>query len=402
MKDTVFTSADILLPVKELEKWSVIACDQFTSQPEYWQEVEGFVGSAPSSLHLIVPEVKLDQEDESAEAERISARMESLIKAGTLKQYDNSYIYLEREMQSGLLRCGIVGAVDLESYDYTPGSKCPVRATEETVESRLPARVAVRERAMLELPHIMLLMAENDRDAFEFAEQRKEKLEKVYDFELMAGGGHIRGWRITGEDAQNLKKYFIPGSGAKLIIGDGNHSLAAALKHWQRVKAALGPEAAKDHPARYCLAEVCGVWDEAIEFHPIHRVLFHADALELRKRLSAALGEGEGLSVVLITAGGRTDFQTAFCDAGSLTEAVQRVLDEYVLASGARLDYVHGDREAAELGAQPGSAAVIMPAMGRSELFAAANEGRIFPRKCFSIGAAREKRYYLEARKIVL
>lgn len=402
MTKSVFIPADILLPAEDHDRWAVIACDQFTSQPEYWQAAEEFAGDSPSALRMIVPEAWLGQVDEDEQGELISRRMGEYLSCGVLSELPLSYIYVERSMLDGSVRRGIVGAVDLENYDFAPGSESAVRATEETIIARLPARMAVRERAAIELPHIMLLAREDDDGAFRLLESVRDALPVVYDFDLMLGGGHICGRAVTGELAQAVSEYFIPDrSGAKLIIGDGNHSLAAARSHWLNLKPTLTEEEAAVHPARYCLAEVCGLWDEAIAFHPIHRIVFSCDPRVLAEGIQTRLGGGDGIALELIYGDNRCSVSTAFTDSGSVTAAVQQLLDEYAADNGAEIDYIHGEDETAELAHQPGSLGIIMPNLDRSELFAAADGGRIFPRKCFSIGSAREKRYYLEARGII-
>lgn len=401
MENSVFVPADILLPHEKIEKWAVIACDQFTSQPEYWQQVCETAAGAASALHLIVPEAWLGQVDETAESERISRLMRDYMGSGVFQTHTQSYVYVRRQMTNGMIRHGLVGAVDLEQYDFTGDSHSAVRATEETILARLPARVEVRRRALLELPHIMLLSELSPEELFAPMCAIAETQPPVYDFDLMCDGGRIQGWLISEDRAQTISRRFIPSAdGPVLIIGDGNHSLAAARQHWLRLREMLSADERATHPARFCLAELCSVYDSAVAFYPIHRVLFGVDARELSDLLSAEFSGGSGLSLIWQHAEGRYEVKTAFSDCAGLVEAVQRMLDAYTAAHGGSIDYVHGDDEALALGSKPGNLSVILPPLGRGELFTAAREGRVFPRKCFSIGHAREKRYYLEARKI--
>ena len=400
MPECLFAPADILLPAGDPSRWAVIACDQFTSQPEYWDEMDRLVGDAPSALRLIVPEARLTQTDETAEAGRIARRMEEYLSDGVLRTIPSSYVYVEREMRDGSFRKGLVGALDLEQYDYTPGLRTPVRATEETIVERLPARMAVRALAELELPHIMLLADENSASAFRLA-AASSRGEPLYDFELMGGGGRIRGWAVSGVTASAVAGCFFPREGdVSLIIGDGNHSLAAARQHWLRLREGLDEDARRTHPARRCLAEVCMVDDPAVQLHPIHRVLFGCDPAAASAALRETLSGEGGLRLTLSVKGRRETLQTAIPDTGALTAAVQQLLDRLAAGGKASVDYIHGAGDAEELACADGALAILLPPMRRQELFAAAREGRIFPRKCFSIGEAREKRYYLEARRI--
>ncbi len=398
--NTVFAPAELLLPRGNLENWAVIACDQFTSQPKYWEEVKALVGESPSALKLIVPEAWLGEVEEEKESAAIAGRMEDYLEGGVFQRFPASYVYLEREMLDGSFRQGLVGAVDLEQYDFTPGTAAPVRATEETILSRLPARMAVRAKAPLELPHIMLLTDVGDDGPFRLARSlRGERPD--YDFALMQGGGRIRGWVLDGERAEEIASLFRAEEGElRLVIGDGNHSLAAARQHWLRLREGLNPRERETHPARWCLSEVCWVGDPAIRFHPIHRVLFNCDPEKVSDALRRKLDSGEGLALRIAYQGAELSVPTAYRDAGSLTRAVQELVDALVKEGAATVDYVHGEADARELGSAPGNLALLLPPLGRKELFEAARQGRIFPRKCFSIGEAREKRYYLEAREI--
>ena len=267
----VFTPADILLPrVDDMTKWSCIACDQFTAEPEYWREAERIVGSEPSTLRLMLPEAWLGVRDSAAETRKIYAAMKDYVNRGIFRTVEQSFIYVERTLPSGAVRRGLVGKLDLECYDWAPGSATPVRATEGTVESRLPARVEVRRGATLEMPHIMVFIDDPENAVIPSAAGG----EALYDFELMLGGGHIRGSRVTGEAAERLTAALeAPEGSVRFAMGDGNHSLAAAKRCWEQIKRNLPESELETHPARYALAEIVNIHDEAVTFEPIHRVL---------------------------------------------------------------------------------------------------------------------------------
>ena len=267
----VFTPADILLPrVDDMTKWSCIACDQFTAEPEYWREAERIVGSEPSTLRLMLPEAWLGVRDSAAETRKIYAAMKDYVNRGIFRTVEQSFIYVERTLPSGAVRRGLVGKLDLECYDWAPGSATPVRATEGTAESRLPARVEVRRGATLEMPHIMVFIDDPENAVIPSAAGG----EALYDFELMLGGGHIRGSRVTGEAAERLTAALeAPEGSVRFAMGDGNHSLAAAKRCWEQIKRNLPESELETHPARYALAEIVNIHDEAVTFEPIHRVL---------------------------------------------------------------------------------------------------------------------------------
>ena len=282
-----FKAADILIPSNvEMEKWSVVACDQYTSEPEYWQETERTVGDAPSALRLILPEVYLENSDVDERINEIHRSMEKYLSDGIFKEYKNAMIYVERTTSDGV-RAGVVGAIDLEEYDYRKGSKSSVRATEATVVERIPPRIKVRTGAPLELPHIMILIDDAKRTVIEKIGEKKAKLEKLYDFELMQGGGHIAGYLLgeseineitaaldaLGDPGEFNARYGLSGEPVMLYaMGDGNHSLATAKEYYERVK--------KENPnsaARYALAEIVNLHSDALRFEAIHRIVTGVD-----------------------------------------------------------------------------------------------------------------------------
>ena len=294
MDKDIFLPADILIPSSaEMEKWSVIACDQFTSDRDYWERVDKNVGDCPSTLRMIVPEAFLGSDDTGAFPDRCAETMREYLSAGIFKQIPSSFIYVERETSSGI-RKGLVGAVDLDSYDFT-GAPAPVLATEATVVSRLPARIAIRRRAALELPHVMMLIDDPGKTVIEPLGAKVDSLCKLYDFDLMEGGGRVRGWRVTGDDARRIVCALRSNNSTdvRMIVGDGNHSLAAAKSFWDDIKCGLSNDERSRHPARYALVEVNNIHDPAIEIEPIHRIVFEIKPeafLSAIKRLSAENG----------------------------------------------------------------------------------------------------------------
>ncbi len=397
---TVFTVADILIPREELlPLWSVVACDQFTSDPGYWDDVSRRAGDAPSACRVILPEAYLGATDTEKEIERINARMNAYLEAGIFREYPGSMVYVKREMRSGRVRKGIVGAVDLNAYDYAPGSRPKIRATEQTVLERIPPRVKIRKDASLELPHVLLLADDPEDAVFREIEARSSALARVYDFELMKNGGHISGCLLPDELCGLVSELVskLEHDGICLAVGDGNHSLASAKACYETLKAEIGEEKALSHPARYALVELVNIRDEAIVFEPIHRYVFGTDPGALLDKLSSY--HGNGFSVRYIT-GDRCGSLNLPSRGSSLAcGALQSLLDEYLSESGGKIDYIHGDDTAERL-AKEGGISFLLPRLDKASLFKTVAGDGVLPRKAFSMGHAEEKRYYLEARKI--
>ena len=416
-----FGPADILLPQNcDLTKWSVVACDQYTSQNDYWERVAQTVGDAPSTLKLILPESQLEDGHFEEHVADINRTMDAYLDQGLFRTLPNALIYVERWLDNKKLRRGLVGVVDLECYDYNAGSSSLIRATEGTVITRLPPRVAVRRNASLELPHIMVLVDDPDKQLIEHLTYETDRMEEVYDFDLMERGGHITGYLVP-EDLQAdvceilntlarphdfARKYDAKGKPVLLFaIGDGNHSLAAAKAAYEEKKQHTPQEQWADLPARYALVELVNLHDESLEFEPIHRVCFDVDADELMKDFLAAYpgahyGEGEGHTITYVfdTEVGKITIPkpTAQLPVGPL----QDFLDQWMQTHSGRIDYVHGDDVTWELGRKPGNIGFLLPAMGKDELFKTVIFDGALPRKTFSMGEAHDKRFYLEARKI--
>lgn len=405
MTENAFLPADIMLPAKEdMEKWAVIACDQFSSEPEYWARAEKTVGEVPSTLRLIVPEAYLDRVNTTDSAREIAGQMETYLRQGVFEKLEASFIYLERTISDGRVRRGLVGKLDLEAYDYSKGAKTPVRASERTIVERLPARIDVRRQAPLELPHIMALIDDKDCRVIEPLGENKSDFRKVYDFTLMEGGGSIKGWQVTGSalgkvlDGLNaLTKQ----SDVQIIIGDGNHSLAAAKAYWDEIKTTVSPEARSSHPARFALVELNNVYDPAISFEAIHRVVFNTKPQALLSELEKSVAmDGDGYKLETVTGDKHGALSIGARSIGNFIEKLETFLDSYVQHTGCVIDYIHGEDSVEKLSAKDGAVGFILPAMDKSEFFKTVADGALFPKKSFSIGHAQDKRYYLECREI--
>ena len=416
-----FYPADILLPKEaDMEKWAVVACDQFTSQPEYWEAVEETVGDAPSTLRLILPEAKLGDPNVDEHIADINAAMKEYLDEGVFKTLPDSLIYIERKQSDGKIRHGLIGMVDLDQYDFTPGSGALIRATEGTVLSRIPPRVRVRQDAPIELPHVMLLIDDPKGSVIEPLAAESGKMEKLYDFELQQGGGHLTGWRLTEEQIDGVaaalaglctpeameEKYGLRDAEPLLFaVGDGNHSLATAKACYENLKKVTPESEWKNLPACYALVEVVNNHDNALQFEPIHRVVFGADhetfMKEFRKAYPNAYeGKGQG-HVIEVCWEGHDGFLTVPDPKMQLAVGtLQSFLDEYLKAHGGEVDYIHGDEVTRELGSKPGNMGFLLPAMGKEQLFKTVMADGVLPRKTFSMGHAQDKRYYVEARKI--
>ncbi len=409
----VFKSADIMLPKGvSLEKWAVIACDQFTSDPAYWQRVRLTAGDGPSTIHMILPEAELGTSDEAASVRSINSAMEKYLADGVFETYENSYIYIERTLVDGSVRPGLLGVVDLEAYDYHPGAVSPIRATEKTVLERIPPRQRVRKDAALELPHVLMLCDDDRKQLIEPLTAIKDSLPVLYDFELMEQGGRIRGWLVTGEAAADFDnrlktlaegidaKYAdLPGAPVLLAVGDGNHSLATAKSCYEALKAANPNEDLSNHPARYSLVELQNIHDDSQVFAPIHRIITETDTKKLLEDLQTVCAPtGYPLEWVVGDQRGKLFLDT---NKGELAVAVlQEFLDGWLSENPGQIDYIHGDEEVCALAQQEKAVGFLLPSMEKHQLFRGVISGGALPRKTFSMGHAREKRYYLEGRKI--
>ena len=403
MSKTGFSAADILLPAEgNYETWAVVACDQFTSQPEYWERVEELVGEHPSAFRLILPEAQLEDGHTEEHIRKINQTMLEYQEKGVFKEYPDSMIYLERVQSDGRVRCGVIGKIDLEEYDYSPDSSSLVRATEGTVLERIPPRQAVRRNASLELPHIMLLIDDPDDTV---VGPLANSSDVIYDFDMMEGGGHAKGFLLTEEQKLGVAKALsdlAEGQPLLFAVGDGNHSLASAKAHYEEEKA-KGLKSAE--LSRYALVEIVNLYDDALEFEPIHRVLFDVDPEDVLAELAKEYpgtheGEGEGHSIRYAWEKAEGVITIPEPKAQLEVGTLQSFLDTYLKEKGGRIDYVHGDDITIQLGKKPGCLALLLPAMDKNDLFKSIAADGPLPRKTFSMGHAADKRYYIEARKI--
>jgi len=433
---------NILLPVQsiDMKKWGVIACDQFTSEPGYWADVEKEVGTAPSTLRMILPECFLDDADTEKRIEGIHSTMEDYLHRGILRECGEGFILVKRTPQASPARYGLVAAVDLEQYDYAKDSRSLIRASEGTILSRIPPRVRIRQDALLELPHILVLIDDHEKGFIEPLVQAIPRLPLLYDTPLMLGGGHLAGYAVREHALyesmlkalerlarpQRSEELYGMSSNLLFAVGDGNHSLATARAVWEKMKKA-NPRLPEDHPARYALVEIINIYDSGLIFHPIHRILFHAD----RDDVLASLSSVENMRVTkfsgdphikarelpqdtFLLIGGSSTYQVSIIaesakDRGAslpggkklTVDILQSFIDEYLAQrKGISIDYVHGEDSAIGLGRMEGNVAFILPAMEKRLFFQTIVHDGVLPRKTFSIGEAREKRYYFECRKI--
>ena len=406
-----FAPGEILLPRDcDLQKWAVVACDQYTSQPEYWERVERFVGSAPSTLRMVLPEGCLDGPDVGNDIMEINTTMVGYLRSERFRTYPDALIYVERTLASGAVRRGLMGLVDLEQYDYEQDRTGLIRATEGTVMSRIPPRVAVRKNAPIELTHVMLLCNDPDGLLLPPLTGETETMEKVYDFELMEQSGHLRGWLLRPEQKSRvafaLRTLKSKDDESMLFaVGDGNHSLATAKECYERQKRLTPRENWDNLPSRWALAEVCSLHDPALEFTPIHRVVFDVDPEHLISAFAQSCGgtvrehgAGRGFSFAWGEAEGSV--WSPLYEEALPAAVLQNFLDEYLLKNGGRVDYIHGADVARQLARRARTVAFFLPALDKHALFPAIKKNGSLPRKTFSVGEARDKRFYLEAHKI--
>ncbi len=438
---------EILLPNQtiNLKKWAVVACDQYTSQPDYWEEVARVAGDSPSTLQLILPEIYLGSVNETEKIGRIHQRMRDYLQTGVLQRMAPGFIYVERATHTGIRR-GLMVALDLERYDFKPGSQTYIRATEGTVLERIPPRVRIREGAVMEVPHIMVLIDDPDCRVIEPLAERTGELTKAYYTELMMGGGQITGYLVN--DHQSLRdittglklladperyaaKYGISGRPPLLFaVGDGNHSLATAKVVWEKLKASSPALAVQDyHPARYALVELVNIHDSSLVFEPIHRVLFNINHEELQEALKIyctsrnlpftidyyqelqtmkqktemlhkANPKGHYIEFVTENGFGLIAVQRPNCNLSVGT--LQAFLDEFIKNNPAvKLDYIHGTSVVAELGSKEGNIGFYLPSMSKTDFFTTVILDGVLPRKTFSMGEAEDKRFYMESRRII-
>lgn len=427
----------MLLPSEgvDMQKWAVIACDQYTSDPDYWEDVEKLVGSSPSTLKLFLPEVYLETPREKKMKASVIREMKSYLRNGTINEVEPGFIYTRRTNADGNVRNGLMSCVDLEQYSYEQGSASMIRPTEKTIVERIPPRVKIREKAPIELPHILFLIDDPAKTVIEPLEKTKNLYKKLYDFELMKNGGKIEGYHITEEkvisnianaitelaDPEGFaNKYDTDKPVLLYAVGDGNHSLASAKQHWENIKADLKPGEKDDYPARFALVEIVNIHDEGMNFEPIHRVLFdcdmdvllaelqkefdvnvtqYTDALALKKFVEAEYENKKSHTFGFVS--GRKMLAVSVMNPPSnlAVATIQPFLDSFISSHPMEIDFIHDHDRTVEL-ADDKNTAILMPPIDKSGFFKTVIEDGTLPRKAFSMGHADEKRFYLEARKI--
>lgn len=398
MKDNCFSSADILLPKNDFESWAVIACDQYTSEPEYWHDVERSVGDKPSALNLVLPEVYL-KPDNTERINLINDNMMDYLEKGIFNKYEDSMFYVERLQSNGIVRHGVIGKINLECYDYKKGSDALIRATEETVVSRIPPRVEIRKDAPLELPHIMLIIDDREQTVIEPLTEKKETFKKLYDFTLMKNSGKIEGYKLD-KNAQDevlkaLQKLEAKNNGLLFCVGDGNHSLATAKECYNLNK---------NEASKYALVEFVNLLDDALQFEPIYRVVFGADKEDLIKGFTDYCGgeyNGDDAQRFTLILGEEKRELSVKPKSKLSVGTLQTFLDEYVKKhTQVEIDYIHGIDSVEKICKRENALGFIFEGMKKEELFDAVRLDGSLPRKTFSMGHAADKRFYIEARKI--
>lgn len=414
-----FKRGNILLPKNtDMTKWSVVACDQYTSEPEYWNDVEKIVGDAPSTLKLTLPEIYLEDENISERIAKINSNMKALLDEDFFNEYKDSMIYLERTQSDGKIREGLIGVVDLEAYSYEKGAETPIRATEKTVIERIPPRVKIRENAPLELPHIMILIDDDKKQIIENLKNKVSEDDIVYDFDLMKNGGHVKGYLLNEETMDEVdkglkeladkevfaKKYDVNNKEVLLFaMGDGNHSLATAKACYEKLKEIMSEEEYLNNPARYALVELVNLHSPALEFEAINRVIFNTNPEKLLNSLKEYYQinkDGNGQEIEVITNDVDEKWYIENPKSNIAVGSIQIFLDEYLKNNEGKIDYIHGEETTKNLAKQSGNVGFIFEAMPKNELFKTVILDGSLPRKTFSMGHSYDKRYYLESRKI--
>lgn len=419
-------SANILIPKKEVDltKWAVVACDQFTSQPEYWEDLDKWIGNSPSTLRIIYPEVYLDRPNKEEIINDINSSMEKYLNSNLLAEYKDCFVLVKRDTPSGT-RYGLMATLDLEKYDYSKDSKSLIRATEGTILSRIPPRKEIRKHAKLEIPHIMVLISDKYRAIIEPLRDKRSSLECIYDMDLNKNGGHLTGYLVNRkEDKEIILKGFEhiyddldPTNPLLFAMGDGNHSLATAKSCWEDIKKELSDSEIASHPARYALVEIENIFDEGLEFEPIHRVLFSIERKTFESLLENTCSSFSKIEVnskeELLKKTNESGQHFGFIDKSGYSVytiidgkksiaagTMQLVIDEMLEKKLGEVDYIHGEDVTIELGKKDRNIGIILPDISKDNFFPDMLKDGAYPRKTFSIGHANEKRYYMEARRI--
>ncbi len=427
---------EILLPANtdNMDKWAVIACDQYTSQADYWKKVEEITGNTPSTFNLIFPECYLDSPEPEKRIQQINSKMESYIKEKILSDPIEGFILIKRDTPQNKNRWGLVAAIDLEKYDFSSDSKSMIRATEGTIIERIPPRVKIRQNAALELPHILVLIDDFEKKLIEPLANDTSSLEKVYDFDLMMNSGHITGYRVNSEkhlsamaeaisqigDSRALKDRYNSDTPFLFAIGDGNHSLATAKTIWENYKEKhKNDKDIMEHPSRWALVEIINIFSEGIEFEAIHRVIFNTNSSNfldtLKNNPSFKIVESIGYEQMIKKVENTKDIQLCGFSTSSGYGTIEVIEPKFPLMAGtiqdfidnylknqpkAYVDYIHGYEVTNELGTKSGNIGIFLPTIAKETFFKTVIKNGAFPRKTFSMGEACEKRFYVEARII--
>lgn len=414
-----FGPGNILLPHNiDMTKWAVVACDQYTSEHSYWNKVESLVGSAPSTLKITLPEIYLEEKDVDKRIKKINNTMNEYLQENLFTEYKDSMIYVQRTQKDGKVREGLIGVIDLEEYNYEKGSQSLIRATEKTVIERIPPRKKIRENAPLELPHIMILIDDEEKNIIEELKDKVTEESILYDFDLMENGGHIKGYKLNDTSIKNIvnkleklndidyfnKKYNVKDKGVLLFaMGDGNHSLATAKACYEKLKETLPKEEYINHPARYALVELVNLHSPALEFEPIHRVVFNTNPKHLLEELYKYYDINEvkiGQSFRVVTNDIDKTLYIKNPKSNIAVGSLQIFLDEYLKENKGKIDYIHGDETTKNMAKEEGNIGFLFEAMEKNDLFKTVILDGALPRKTFSMGHSYDKRYYLESRKI--
>lgn len=399
----------ILLPSKDIDltKWAVVACDQFTSQREYWQTLDNLVGDNKSCLRMVFPEAYLEDDDKEERTSIINSTMQQYLSQGVFEEMDG-FVLVDRVQSDGKHRIGLMLSIDLEDYDYTPNNNARIKATEKTVVERLPARIAVRQNACIEIPHIMLLMDDREKNVLGKLYQNRDQMQKLYDFDLNMKGGRLTGYKVNDSekvleeimsllDRQVLLDKYQSDRELLFVVGDGNHSLATAKECWNNIKQNLSKQEIESHPARYALCELVSLQDSALEFQPIHRVLFGSGEPMIEYLQSSLKGDASTKMVY----GGKEYILNISQSPSDAIADIQNAIDTYMSShQEVSIDYVHGDEYTLNVAKQNNAIALFMPTISKDSLFGYVARRGVLPRKSFSMGHAEDKRYYMEAKKI--
>lgn len=415
----------IVLPDEQvdMQKWAVVACDQYVSEPKYWNEVEKYVGTSASALHIMLPEIYLGRADTQSRIEHTKKTMHYYFEDGVLMQLPSGFVLVERSIR-GKVRKGLMVLVDLDDYEYEKGKKAVIRSTEKTILERVPPRLEIRRGALLEMPHIMLLMDDKKDTVIGPIHAEKHRLAEVYDFELMMDGGRVSGYLVDDKQLEqnaldalaNLPEY----NGMRFCMGDGNHSLVVAKTLWEEAKKNMSEEEREYSPLRYALAELVNLHDEALQFEPIHRIVSKVSPSQCIQYVTDGLCR-EGAQARLVfsrrkdkprsdqtsiyftskESSGRIEIANPM--GKTAAELIQPVLDEYLEQNAAsKIEFVHGDEAFLEQTVQYDTLGFYMPAMDKDTFFETVVRCGELPRKSFSLGEANEKRYYIECRMLAV